>query len=405
MVLPQSLAQARVPDSVSDVVKRLIEGGFEAFLVGGCVRDYLRGVEPKDFDVATSALPEEVQRLFRKVIPTGLQHGTVTVMQGMVGVEVTTFRSEGEYLDGRRPSQVSFHKEIEVDLSRRDFTINAMAFCPPQRRLVDPFDGQGDLQRRRICCVGSPSERFQEDGLRALRAVRFATVLDFDIEPKTLQSIALTLPTFQKISLERVNAEFVKILNAPSVVKGLKLLASTGLLATFLPGVDSARFDAVGAVPAQLLPRLALLLADFTDVEQTLLRLKFPNRLSQDVAHQLRCGALPAPSVDDEALRRFLSQLGLPYLSVALQIASANGTADAVRDARLEALAKSNPPLAAKDLALNGADIMRILNISPSKMVGQASALLLDSVLRNPALNTVESLTELLQSSFRQDRQ
>jgi tRNA nucleotidyltransferase (CCA-adding enzyme) len=405
MVLPPSLSQAVVPAPVLDVVKRLIAGGFEAFLVGGCVRDYLRGVEPKDFDIATSALPEEVQRLFRKVIPTGLQHGTVTVMQGTVGVEVTTFRSEGEYLDGRRPSQVNFHRDIEADLSRRDFTINAMAFCPPQQRLVDPFDGQGDLQRKRICCVGKPTERFHEDGLRALRAVRFATVLNFDIEPKTLQSIALTLPTFKKISLERVNTEFVKILSAPGVTRGLTLLADTGLLDAFLPGIAPERFDAVGAAPPHLLPRLVLLLVGWSNSEETLMALKFPNKLSHEVAHVLRYGTLPSSDADDESLRRFLSQLGLKYLPVVLQVARANGTADALRDARLEALAQSNPPLAPQDLALNGADIMRILNISPSKAVGRASAFLLDHVLRNPANNTVESLTELLRSSFNPDRQ
>jgi tRNA nucleotidyltransferase (CCA-adding enzyme) len=171
-----NLHNADIPRPVLDVIARLHELGHAVYLVGGCVRDLVRVVPPKDFDVATSALPEEVQRAFRKVIPTGIQHGTVTVVQGGTHVEVTTFRSEGDYLDGRRPSSVAFERDIVKDLSRRDFTINAMAYNPLDRELVDPFGGQADLQAQLIRCVGSARERFSEDGLRPLRAVRFSAV-------------------------------------------------------------------------------------------------------------------------------------------------------------------------------------------------------------------------------------
>ncbi|HZI03258.1 MAG TPA: [cytidine(C)-cytidine(C)-adenosine (A)]-adding enzyme, partial [Archangium sp.] len=183
MTTPASLLEAEVPRPVLDVIARLHELGHAVFLVGGCVRDTLRGVHPKDFDVATSALPEEVQRAFRKVIPTGIQHGTVTVVQGGTHVEVTTFRSEGDYHDGRRPSAVTFERDIVKDLSRRDFTINAMAWNPLTHELADPFGGQEDLKARVVRCVGSAIERFSEDGLRPMRAVRFAAVLDFTLDP------------------------------------------------------------------------------------------------------------------------------------------------------------------------------------------------------------------------------
>ncbi|EAU62731.1 CCA tRNA nucleotidyltransferase, partial [Stigmatella aurantiaca] len=178
----EPLHRADIPRPILDVLHRLRELGFAAFLVGGCVRDILRGVAPKDFDVASSALPQEVQGAFKKVIPTGIQHGTVTVVIGGNHVEVTTFRSEGDYLDGRRPSSVTFERDITQDLSRRDFTINAMAYDPVGQVLVDPFGGMEDLQAHLIRCVRSPLERFSEDGLRPMRAVRFAAVLGFTLE-------------------------------------------------------------------------------------------------------------------------------------------------------------------------------------------------------------------------------
>src|SRR5713226_10778189 len=175
--VPPILASADIPLAVLDVLSGLQQGGFEASLVGGCVRDLLLGKTPTDFDVATSALPQDVQRLFSKVIPTGVLHGTVTVLVRGTSIEVTTYRSEGQYLDGRRPASVTFGTSLVEDLSRRDFTINAMAFDPVQRKFQDPFGGSADLASKRIKCVGEPQARFSEDGLRPLRAVRLAAVL------------------------------------------------------------------------------------------------------------------------------------------------------------------------------------------------------------------------------------
>lgn len=215
-----NLHDADIPKPVLEVITRLRELGHATYLVGGCVRDMVREVHPKDFDVATSALPEEVQRAFRKVIPTGIQHGTVTVVTGGNHVEVTTFRSEGDYLDGRRPSSVSFERDIVKDLSRRDFTINAMAYNPLDRELVDPFGGQVDLPAKLIRCVGSALERFSEDGLRPLRAVRFAAVLGFTLDPATRDAIPATLAVFRKVALERVREELLKLLMSPAPRQG-----------------------------------------------------------------------------------------------------------------------------------------------------------------------------------------
>src|SRR5215831_17450093 len=183
--LPDVLRRAAIPAGVRALLERLQAAGHEAWLVGGGVRDLLLGMQPKDWDIATQALPQEVMRLFRRVVPTGIAHGTVTVLVPEGQVEVTTFRVESAYVDGRRPGAVEFRRDLVEDLARRDFTINALAFDPVGHRFRDPFGGQEDLARRRVRCVGVPADRFAEDGLRPLRAVRFATVLDFELDPET----------------------------------------------------------------------------------------------------------------------------------------------------------------------------------------------------------------------------
>jgi len=281
--LPDNLERFAVPAPVLEVVRQLKERGFAAYLVGGCVRDMVLGRPPSDFDVATSARPEQVIAAFRKVIPTGVEHGTVTVLQRGHHVEVTTFRTEGEYVDGRRPSSVEFHEEVEHDLSRRDFTINAMAFEPDAKELVDPFGGQVDLEAAVIRCVGSAMDRFSEDGLRPLRAVRFAAVLGFSLEPATREAIPRTLDVFAKVSRERIRVELEKLLLAPRAELGLRLLLETGLLQRFLPEAMGETFEvrvaAVQRAPKELEVRLAALLSHARPVAvaEALRRLTFPN--------------------------------------------------------------------------------------------------------------------------------
>ncbi|KFE70388.1 CCA tRNA nucleotidyltransferase [Hyalangium minutum] len=412
-----NLHNADIPRPVLDVLRRLRELGFAVFLVGGCVRDMVRGVPPKDFDVTTSAHPHEVQAAFKKVIPTGIQHGTVTVVIGGTHVEVTTFRSEGDYHDGRRPSTVKFESDITEDLSRRDFTINAMAYDPISRDLVDPFGGQADLQAHVIRCVRDPHERFSEDGLRPMRAVRFATVLGFMLEPSTRAAIPPTLPVFRKVALERVREEFVKVLLSPRAESGLVLLAETGLLEVFLP--ELARADAEAArlaraaahaVPAEAELRMAALLADLVTGPQARelgIRLKFPNKVAETVGLLVEHAVLEKRFSDgDPALRRLLARTGLgqlePLLAVArarVQVRSPERLPEFTQlQERLRALAAAKPPLTTKDLALTGGDIMATLGVGPSAIVGEATRFLLDTVLDEPSLNQPEKLKELLRT-------
>ncbi|WP_239576579.1 CCA tRNA nucleotidyltransferase [Archangium primigenium] len=414
---PTALIEAPVPAPIREVVARLRELNHAVYLVGGCVRDILRGVPPKDFDVATSAFPEEVQKAFRKVIPTGLQHGTVTVLAGQEHVEVTTFRSEGDYHDGRRPNTVTFERDITKDLSRRDFTINAMAWDPLGLQFVDPFGGRHDLDARLIRCVGSALARFSEDGLRPLRAVRFAAVLGFTLDAETQAAIPQTLPVFRKVSLERVREEFVKLLMSPRAEMGLELLASTGLLEVFLPelaGVDAeaarlARATAAAA-PAELEVRLAALLADVVDgagAEAICVRLKFPTKVAERVRLLVSLAALEQHlESEPPALRRLLARVGPAQLEALLEVARArfevrlaSRRGDFERlQARLRDVAAGKPPLSPKELALNGGAIMAALGVGPSPLVGQATRFLMEWVLDEPSRNTAESLREALEA-------
>ena len=205
----------RIPESVERILKTLMEHGYEAYAVGGCVRDAVLGRTPNDWDITTSAKPEAVKRLFRKTIDTGIAHGTVTVMLDHTGYEVTTYRIDGEYEDGRHPKNVEFTGNLVEDLKRRDFTINAMAYNHIHG-LVDAFDGIGDIRCRRIRCVGNPSDRFNEDALRILRAIRFAAGLDFEIEDETRKAVAILAGNLRKISKERIQAELEKLLMKPA---------------------------------------------------------------------------------------------------------------------------------------------------------------------------------------------
>ncbi len=231
---------ARIPADVLAVCHRLRGAGHEAHLVGGGVRDMLLGRPPADFDVATDAVPEAVMELFGKnfAVPTGLKHGTVTVLTDTAPprhVEVTTFRGEGTYLDGRRPSSVTYVKSLTEDLARRDFTMNAIAYDPLADAVSDPFDGRGDLTRRLIRAVGDPIARFREDGLRPMRAVRQAAQLAFGIDPPTQAAIEPTLDVFRKVSAERIRDELLKMLAAPQPSRGLQLMRATGLLGEVIP--------------------------------------------------------------------------------------------------------------------------------------------------------------------------
>ncbi|HEV8547940.1 MAG TPA: hypothetical protein VGQ57_02910, partial [Polyangiaceae bacterium] len=234
--------RASIPDPVRNLSARLAEGGFRAWAVGGCIRDELLAAERdeptrhrNDWDIATSARPEDVMRLFRRVIPTGMKHGTVTVLLDGDSYEVTTLRGETTYTDGRRPDAVYFVDDIKDDLARRDFTINAIAYDVLADRLIDPFDGIADLKQRVLRAVGTPSERFAEDGLRVLRAARFVATLEVELDPATRQAIEPSLASYRKVSAERIRDEWLKTMKARAPSRAFEVMQKHGLLAITAP--------------------------------------------------------------------------------------------------------------------------------------------------------------------------
>jgi tRNA nucleotidyltransferase (CCA-adding enzyme) len=392
-----------IPSPVISVVQRLQEAGYATYLVGGCVRDMLLGRSPKDYDVATAATPEQVQACFNKVIPTGIQHGTVTVIQEDHHVEVTTFRVDGVYTDGRRPEGVVFMTDIKEDLARRDFTINAIAFDPLGSVLIDPFGGQEDLRAGIIRAVGNPLERFAEDGLRCLRAVRFAAVLGFSIDPPTWEAIQRCLEIFKKVAQERVREELIKLLMADYAPVGLIDLANSGLLEVIIPELwkSSVKYisEDLGRAPKSLLVRVSLVIhhLNISDAETVLRRLTFPIK---EIVPILRIVKLDVPSFDendDHSVRCWLSSLGenLAMDAISYKSAYTGLNLDRFRD-RVGKILAARPALHIKDLALDGNDVVSILKVKPGKIVGEATRHLMDVVLKFPEMNSKPSLKDEL---------
>lgn len=270
-----------------EVCRTLSQAGFQAFIVGGCVRDLLLSQTPKDWDICTDASPNQVIALFPKTYPTGLQHGTVTVAMGEGTenhFEVTTFRIEGEYFDGRRPESVHFVMHVEQDLARRDLTINAIAYDPISDRLVDPYNGFDDLQNRIIRAVGNPDARFREDGLRIMRVARFAARFGYQVEEETLQGMKRNIETLKKVSMERVRDELCKILISPNPLRGLQILLDAEAFLEVCPALETPELRKFMQFQNQcqgdLETRVAFLYFNIvTDVaKQDLLRLKFSNK-------------------------------------------------------------------------------------------------------------------------------
>lgn len=439
---------ARVPADVLGLCARLRGKGKRAWIVGGCVRDLVRGVSVNDWDVATDAHPEEVMRIFPHVVPTGIDHGTVTVVVRKVPYEVTTLRGETTYSDGRRPDAVCFVDDISADLARRDFTMNAIAIDPVEGTLIDPFAGLLDLDARVLRAVGDPVQRFSEDGLRPLRAARFAATLECEIEPATLAAIEPTLGTYKKVSAERIRDEWVKTMKAARPSRAFEVMRTTGMLAVTAPemlesvGCEQNRFhaydvwghamaclDACAGDPAL---RIAALLHDvgkprtrafsdktndwtFYDHERVgadmawplLTRLRFSNEERERIAHLVR-NHLVCYSDDwsDAAVRRFIRRIGRERLDdlYALNRADVLGKGkDATSDlealeklkGRVTAVLAAGDALGVKDLAVNGHDLMRELGMKPSRELGVVLEWLLERVLEDPKRNDRGALLEL----------
>ncbi len=423
MRVPAALARASLPATTLEVLRRLDAAGHRSWLVGGAVRDLLlhRPRDAKDFDVATPATPREVTSLFGKVVPTGIEHGTVTVVLGGDAVEVTTFRGEGAYVDGRRPESVTFHTDLEADLARRDFTMNALAYDPIGRQFRDPFGGRADVRRRLVRAVGEPAERFAEDGLRPMRAARFAAQLGYGLHPRTRAAIRPALPAVRKVSMERIAEELTRVVVAPHAGRALELMRRTGLLAAVLPALaarPARSLDHViammGLVPPEQALRFAALLHGSSPAaaKRVLVGLRLPRRLSEDVAallrvHTCRQGggsvALPAGAAE---VRRWLSRVGPERARAVLTLAAAEARAlgpERGRRARGEVrrldravtgVLRGRAPLSTQDLAIDGSAVMQILGQGPGPQIGEALRHLLDRVLEDPALNEAGALTE-----------
>ena len=415
--LPPALKSAQIPPEVLFVLIGLEKAGHRAYLVGGCVRDILLGKVPHDFDVATSALPAEVQSCFKKVVPTGVQHGTVTVLSDPHAVEVTTFRHEGPYLDGRRPSEVQFRLNVGDDLSRRDFTINAMAYAPHRGEFCDPFLGVLDLQLGLIRCVGKPFDRFSEDGLRALRAVRFASVLGFAIHPETLSAIPETLSVFTKVAPERIWQELQKLLLSPRSAFGIGVLQQSKLLNAIWPDfadVQERHLDQAlrglaaseSVLEVRLSAFLALALESFEAIARSLRRLKLPVRTVETVIKLVQQRHFEVdPAISDGGARRWLSRWEGPnfhlfflFQRAILQARGQDLDPIAKLKEKLLILLAERPILNAKGLALKGNAIMKTLGVGPSPIVGEATRYLLERVLDTPEVNSASALSEILRS-------
>jgi tRNA nucleotidyltransferase/poly(A) polymerase len=430
------------------------EGGRCLYLVGGAVRDLIRGGKPGDWDLATDAVPGEIAGLFSNkkpraaVIPTGIQHGTVTLRYRGGEYEITTFRSESAYRDGRRPESVSFAKTIEEDLSRRDFTMNSIAMALPGGEMVDPFGGFEDIQRGLIRCVGNPPDRFGEDGLRPLRAIRFAAQLGYQLDGPTLQAIRPALGVTAKVSQERIRDELNKIVASPRPSPAFRLMEETGLLELLIPelalcrGLGQGGFHRFDVLDHSLLAcdyaagkgypmevRLAALLHDTGKAEarreddrgvltfyqhekysaqiaeRLLTRLRYSRSQTDQICRLIGCHMFNYDdSWSEGAVRRFIIRAGEENLENIYLLRRADVYGMAGKEGEGEGLAEligrvdrvlaGNHALSLKDLAVNGRDLMA-LGIKPGRRMGIILKELLETVVDDPDSNNREALLKI----------
>ena len=390
-----------MPERVSYIIERLEDAGHEAYAVGGCVRDSMLGREPQDWDITTSALPEETKAIFTRTVDTGIKHGTVTAMFGKEGYEITTYRVDGKYSDGRHPDSVAFTRSLEEDLKRRDFTINAMA-CN-SNGLVDMFGGADDLENKLIRCVGVPEARFGEDALRILRAVRFSAQLGFDIDPATLEAARKLAPTLENISAERIHAELHKLLMSDHPDR-LKLLHELGIDRIILPelmntakkGLLDELCDRMAAAPAVTPVKWAMLLLYTGSASEIMHRLKFDNQTIYTVKALLRFRETPVTELDPAGMRRLMSDAGLELMEPLFDFIHASSPELDLAGAKelFLRILEAGDCTDIKSLAVNGHDLMQA-GIPAGKDVGKTLDMLLTAVLADPSLNTREKLLEL----------
>lgn len=451
------MSKSNIPEEIWEIARNLEGRGFQAYLVGGCVRDILMGRVPKDWDVATDARPEEIQKIFPESIYEN-NFGTVAVKTRSENpalriVEITTFRLEGKYTDKRHPDEIKFAETIGEDLSRRDFTVNAMAIQISIRQsadksqifnFIDPFDGQKDLKNRIIRAVGNPAERFNEDALRLMRAVRFAAQLNFEIEKQTFQSLKKQAGLIEIIAKERIRDELVKIIMSENAKQGIEMLEETGLLKHIMPelraGIEVGQnkhhiytvwehnlraLDYAAKKNYSLEVRLASLLHDvgkpqtkagrgldctFYNHEvvgariaaKILERLHFSKETIEKIVHLVRYHLFyyNVGEVTEAGVRRFLARVGPESVDDLIKVREADRIGSGVPKAvpyKLRHLLfmiekVKRDPISPKMLKINGNDVMKILKINPGPRVGYILAILLDEVLDDPKKNTKSNL-------------
>ncbi len=445
----------QMPEAANYIIQTLMAHGYEAYIVGGCVRDSVLGRTPQDWDITTSATPEQTKALFRRTIDTGIEHGTVTIMMDHVGYEVTTYRVDGKYEDHRRPKEVTFTASLLEDLKRRDFTINAMAYNE-QEGLVDIFGGAEDLRRGIIRCVGVPQERFDEDALRILRAVRFAAQLDFEIEAKTRQAIREKAEFLRDISAERIQVELTKLITSDypeRIIDAYEL----GITAIVLPEFDTMmetpqhtvyhKYD-VGRhtvavmqnIDATPVLRWAALLHDSAKPEcrttdeqgvdhfyghpkagkaiarRVLRRMKLDNDTIQRVERLVEWHDFGLDgTVTKKTLRRALNRMGPDLFDdyAKLRRADMLGQSDYMQEKKQQdyrhllemyrEIREAQECLLIRDLKLDGKDLIA-MGVQPGPDMGKILNDLLQQVLEEPQLNTKEKLKELVQIKWLKDK-
>ena len=434
----------QLPEKVHNIIETLQSAGYEAYAVGGCVRDSLLGRTPNDWDITTSARPEETKRLFPRTIDTGIQHGTVTVMMNKEGFEVTTYRIDGEYEDSRHPKEVTFTASLEEDLKRRDFTINAMAYNE-QDGLVDIFGGIRDIKAGVIRCVGNAEERFTEDALRILRAVRFSAQLGYRIEEATRDAIRRLAPSLQRISAERIQTELVKLVTSPHP-DYLRIAYETGITKEVLPEFDLCMetpqnnphhcynvgehiLHSMLAVEPDKVLRLGMLFHDIgkpqtltidkegithnkmhpaVGAEMTrkiLRRLKFDNDTTDKVCKIVLYHDQEV-ALTDAGVRRAVNRMGEEIFPMILEVhrADINAQSDYKKEEKQDKLARiehiyegicsRKEAVTLKDLAITGSDLIA-LGMKPGREIGELLHELLELVLENPELNIPEELQSI----------
>ena len=446
----------KIASVLKDFYSHFDKAGFKAYLVGGAVRDIFLKKKASDWDVATNATPQDVMKLFKTVIPTGFEHGTVTVHYKGAEIEVTTFRTESSYSDGRHPDSVNYAATIEEDLSRRDFTINAIAADLKNGKIIDPFNGRKDIKKKILRTVGDAHLRFMEDGLRPVRCIRFASKLGFSIEKYTYSEIfdSTVHEKIKSISIERFRDEFEKILTSEKPSVGLKLLEETGLMKIFIPELLSGRscvqsdergmhdFDVLdhlyyscdGSPKEKMNVRLAALFHDVgkpavkkiidnkitfynheaegeKQTRKILTRLKFPNAVIDNVCHLIKEHMFHyEPNWTVAAIRRFIIRVGQENMEdlfdlrladmygmhnqkVEFRFSQAIDLMIELKDRIDQELEKKNA-LSLKDLAINGNDLMDA-GFEKGRQLGLILNQLLDCVIEDPQMNDKEKLLEV----------